>query len=56
VLRFEQIQGWQNKNALFALSYPLKPAGDENMIIQKGRLKGWNPHAITQYLERIVGN
>ena len=56
VLRFEQIQGWRIKNAPFALSYPIKRVGDENMIIQKGRLKGWNKHTLKQYLERIAGN
>jgi inner membrane protein len=55
VLRFGQIQGWQNNMAPFALSYPVNSTGDENMIIQKGRLSGWNKKAIGQYLERIAG-
>ncbi|WCT13860.1 metal-dependent hydrolase [Mucilaginibacter jinjuensis] len=55
VLRFGQIQGWQNNMAPFALSYPVNSTGDENMIIQKGRLSGWNKTSIKQYLERIAG-
>jgi len=55
VLRFGQIQGWQQNDAPFVLSYPLKYKGDENMIIQKGRLAGWNAKTIKQYLERIAG-
>jgi inner membrane protein len=55
VLRFGQVQGWQNKNAPFALSYPLGGSGNETMVIQKGRLAGWNRHSIKQYLERIGG-
>jgi len=55
VIRFGQIQGWQSKNAPFVLSYPLKTAEDENMVIQKGRLKGWNKASVRQYLERIAG-
>ena len=42
IIRFGQIQGWQTKDASFVLSYPLGAKGDENMIIQKGRLTGWN--------------
>lgn len=55
VLRFGQVQGWQNNMAPFALSYPVNSTGDENMIIQKGRLSGWNKKSIRQYLERIAG-
>jgi inner membrane protein len=55
VIRFGQIQGWQSKNAPFILSYPLKTAEDENLVIQKGRLKGWNKASLRQYLERIAG-
>jgi inner membrane protein len=55
VLRFGQVQGWQNNMAPFALSYPVNSTGDENMIIQKGRLSGWNKKSIGQYLERIAG-
>ncbi|WP_428331640.1 metal-dependent hydrolase [Mucilaginibacter sp.] len=55
VIRFGQIQGWQTKNAPFVLSYPLDDKESENMIIQKGRLAGWNSRSIKQYLERIAG-
>lgn len=55
VIRFGQIQGWQHTRAPFVLSYPLGAAGDENMIIQKGRLTGWNRHSVRQYLERVFG-
>jgi inner membrane protein len=55
VIRFGEIHGWQTKNAPFALSYPLNSQGGNNMIIQKGRLTGWNKNSIKQYLERILG-
>ncbi|MDP9078966.1 MAG: metal-dependent hydrolase [Bacteroidota bacterium] len=55
VIRFGQIQGWQTKDAPFVLSYPLAAKGNENMIIQKGRLAGWNRHSVKQYLERMMG-
>jgi len=55
VIRFGQIQGWQQKDAPFVLSYPMQETGNENMIIQKGRLAGWNRKSVQQYLERIAG-
>jgi inner membrane protein len=55
VLRFGQIQGWVNKNAPFALSYPVPQTGNENMIVQKGRLTGWNSRSVKVYLKRIAG-
>ncbi|SDD97770.1 inner membrane protein [Mucilaginibacter pineti] len=55
VIRFGQVQGWQTKDAPFVLSYPMDDTGNENMIIQKGRLAGWSRRSIKQYLERIMG-
>jgi inner membrane protein len=55
VLRFGQVQGWQTKDAAFALSYPTDAAEKDNMVLQKGRLAGWNAHSIKQYLKRIAG-
>lgn len=55
VIRFGQIQGWQTKSAPFVLSYPVGAQHNENMIIQKGRLAGWNNRSIRSYLERIAG-
>ncbi len=55
ILRFEQVQGWQNNKEPFALRYPLSAMDNENMIIQKGRLTGWNKNTFKLYLERIAG-
>jgi len=55
ITRFEQVQGWQTKDAPFVLSYPLGTHGNENMIIQKGRFAGWNSRSVRSYLERIAG-
>ncbi|MBS1532260.1 MAG: metal-dependent hydrolase [Bacteroidetes bacterium] len=56
VLRFGQIQGWEEKNAPFVLSYPLAGNGTQAISLQKGRLTGWNADAIRNYLRRIAGN
>jgi inner membrane protein len=56
VLRFEQIQGWDQKNAPFALSYPLSAGHNQATLLQRGRLAGWNKTTIQQYIERILGD
>lgn len=55
ILRFEQVQGWQTKNAPFAFSYPLNSGDSDAEILQKGRLAGWNKHTVKLYIERIMG-
>ncbi|HEY2580665.1 MAG TPA: metal-dependent hydrolase [Mucilaginibacter sp.] len=55
ILRFEQIQGWRIQNAPFAFSYPLVSGHDQYMLLQKGRLAGWNENSVKQYIERIAG-
>lgn len=53
--RFEQVQGWDNPAAPFAFSYPLLPNYNGYMLLQKGRLTGWNKTTIKLYIERIAG-
>ena len=53
--RFEQVQGWRNNNAPFAFSYPISTAGNQAMLLQRGRLAGWNVNSFKVYLERIAG-
>ncbi|MGN6178366.1 MAG: metal-dependent hydrolase [Mucilaginibacter sp.] len=55
VIRFGQIQGWQQHDAPFVLSYPIGVSQNENLIIQRGRLAGWNSYSIKLYFERIMG-
>lgn len=56
VLRFQQVQGWLGYNAPFAFSYPLKPGKADGMILQRGRMIGWNAKSRSQYIARIFGN
>ena len=55
VLRFGQVQGWLNSDAPFTLSYPLVAGHAQYLLIQKGRLSGWNSNTIKKYAERIAG-
>ncbi len=54
--RFGQVQGWENGKAPFAFSYPLVKSTGEYLILQRGRLAGWDKNSIKQYLKRIAGN
>jgi inner membrane protein len=55
VLRFGRVQGWQNNNGPFAFSYPLVNTRDQYLLLQKGRLAGWNVNSVKQYIKRIAG-
>ena len=53
--RFGQVQGWNTQEARFAFSYPLVSGYNEYMLLQKGRLAGWNKTTVKLYIERIAG-
>ncbi|WP_439697801.1 metal-dependent hydrolase [Mucilaginibacter sp. AW1-7] len=55
VLRFGQIQGWAVADAPFAFSYPLVAGKNQAMLLQKGRLTGWDGHSLKIYIKRILG-
>ena len=56
VLRFGEIHGWQNPDAGFVLSVPMATANDPELMLQKGRLAGWNKASVRIFLKRIAGN
>lgn len=56
ILRFEQIQGWARAGAPFALSYPISAIGNQELLLQKGRLAGWNKKSTQVYIKRIFGD
>jgi inner membrane protein len=55
VLRFQQVQGWLGRQAPFAFSYPLTSGNADGMILQRGRMIGWNKKTLAQYIGRIFG-
>lgn len=55
ILRFGQIQGWRDPDAPFVLSYPLSSGKGRALLLQKGRMAGWNGSSIQAYLRRIGG-
>lgn len=55
-LRFGQIAGWQNINARFAFYYYLQYRGENHLLVQRGRFKGWNKESFGALLRRIKGD
>jgi inner membrane protein len=55
-LRFGQIMGWQDPNGKFVFHYFLKDSADNNLVVQRGRLAGWNKDAFNSLVRRIKGN
>ncbi|HEV7782304.1 MAG TPA: metal-dependent hydrolase [Chitinophagaceae bacterium] len=55
-LRFGQMIGWRDLHARFAFYYFLQYPGDNELLVQRGRFKGWNREALLSLLRRIKGN
>jgi inner membrane protein len=55
VLRFGQILGWQYPRGHFVFHYFLNPMTDNSLVVQRGRLEGWNKKTISTMIERILG-
>jgi inner membrane protein len=55
-LRFGQIAGWYDPSARFTFHYFLGDSLNNKMVMQRGRLAGWNKQAIRSFFNRIAGN
>ncbi|MBS1669062.1 MAG: metal-dependent hydrolase [Bacteroidetes bacterium] len=55
-LRFGQIHGWENPRGPFVFHYLLQYDLNSNLVVQRGRLQGWDHSTIKAYLKRIEGN
>jgi inner membrane protein len=55
VLRFGQILGWEHPRARFVFHYFLNSFSDNTLVVQRGRLEGWNKKTIKTMIERILG-
>ena len=54
-LRFGQQMGWAFTQAPFSFYYFLQHPGQNDFLIQRGRLAGWNRHSFKNYVARILG-
>lgn len=55
-LRFGQIMGWANPRARFVFYYYLKHPSANTMLVQRGRMAGWNAQAWLGLARRIKGD
>lgn len=55
-VRFGQIHGWSNPNSDFVFEYQLNHDDDSRLMIQRGRVSGWNEINIRNYFLRIFGS
>jgi inner membrane protein len=55
-LRFGQIMGWYDPKGKFVFHYFLKDSANNALVVQRGRLEGWDKNAFNYLLKRIKGN
>ena len=55
-LIFGQVAGWQNPKAKFAFHYFLDNPSGNLLVVQRGRLQGWNRESLRALFKRIKGN
>ncbi|CAN5218169.1 hypothetical protein BH09BAC3_BH09BAC3_26400 [soil metagenome] len=55
-LRFGQIAGWSEPNALFAFHYDLYHPDANLFVVQQGRFSNWNRETVEVLIKRIKGN
>jgi inner membrane protein len=56
VPRFGEMRGWDDPEARFVFHYYLNDPGHNGMVVQRGRLAGWDRKAWQDFLRRIGGN
>jgi inner membrane protein len=55
VLRFGQMQGWQDPAAPWVFHYYLQDPDANHMVVQRGRFAGWNRKSVSAFIRRIKG-
>lgn len=54
-LRFGQQMGWWHPQAPFSFYYFLEHPGQNDFLIQRGRIAGWNRSLFLHYIDRVLG-
>lgn len=52
-LRFGKIMGWSQPNSPFVFYFYLHKSADNQVVIQRGRMKGWSISASKEFIRRI---
>jgi inner membrane protein len=48
--------GWQNPLGKFVFHYYLLHPADNRLVVQRGRLEGWNINNAQFFVKRILGH
>ncbi len=56
VPRFGEMRGWDDPGARFVFHYYLNDPGHNGLVVQRGRLAGWDRKAVRDFIRRIGGN
>jgi inner membrane protein len=54
-LRFGQMLGWHQPRGRFVFHYYLQHPTENEVIVQRGRFKGWNKEVVLALLRRMAG-
>ncbi len=54
-LRFGQVMGWDDPKGKFVFHYYLQNPEDNLLVVQRGRLSGWNKQTIPTFVRRVRG-
>jgi len=55
-LRFGQIIGWQDPRGRFVFHYYLSQGADNSLVVQRGRIEGWNRTSMEGLWQRLKGD
>ncbi len=55
IMRFGQINGWDNRDANFAFAFDLTPGSDNSIVVQAGRIEGSKSAVLRSMWERLKG-
>jgi len=55
ILRFGQVQGWQDPDAPWVFHYYLQDHDSNHLVVQRGRFAGWNRKSLRAFVRRIKG-
>ncbi len=55
-LRFGEMRGWADPKARFVFHYFLQYPGENAVVVQRGRMSGWDERTIRVFIRRIKGN
>lgn len=55
-LRFGEMKGWEDPKARFVFHYFLQYPAWNRVVVQRGRLAGWDRHSLSAFIRRIRGD